>query len=69
VSHRPLLLDVAIAVVIVTVVLLVAHGVAAVAVLAVAVLFALGITAVVGRIHRRRPNPSGRPRGSRRRVT
>jgi thiosulfate reductase cytochrome b subunit len=69
VSRGPLLADVATAIVIVAVVLLLVNGMATVVLLALAVLFALAVTGVAGRIRRRRHGPSGRRRRQPRRVT
>jgi hypothetical protein len=60
VSRGPLLVDVAIAIVIVAAVLLLADGMATVVLLALAVLLGLGITGLAGRIRRRRHGPSVR---------
>ena len=68
-SRGPLLADVATAMVIVAAVLLLVNGMATVVLLALAVLFALGITGLAGRIHRRRRGPAGRRRRQRRPVT
>jgi hypothetical protein len=68
-SRGPLLVDVAIATVIVAAVLLLANGMATVVLLALAVLVGLGITGLAGRIRRRRHGPAGRRRRQRRRVT